>query len=85
MDYTLKEWVALAEEAGSLAKAAQQKQAEESGMTVEEVRQTMLHHLRCMQEAVQSGLKPDLRSVSGLTGGQAAVFHRYTEGFRCHN
>lgn len=77
MDYTLKEWVALAEEAGSLAKAAQQKQAEESGMTVEEVRQTMLHHLRCMQEAVQSGLKPDLRSVSGLTGGQAAVFHRY--------
>lgn len=77
MDYTLKEWVALAGEAGSLAKAAQQKQAEESGMTVEEVRQTMLHHLHCMQEAVRSGLAPDLHSVSGLTGGQAAVFHRY--------
>lgn len=73
MDYSLKEWVTLAGN-GSIAEAAVREQAEESDMTVEAVRSTMTQHLHCMQEAVQNGLDPMLRSVSGLTGGQAAVF-----------
>ena len=72
MDFTLKEWVNMAGK-GSIAAAAVQMQAHESGMTVEEVREVMLHHLHCMQEAVKDGLDATLRSVSGLSGGQAAV------------
>ena len=72
MDFTLKEWVNMAGK-GSIAGAAVQMQAHESGMTVEEVREVMLHHLHCMQEAVKDGLDATLRSVSGLSGGQAAV------------
>lgn len=76
MDYTLKEWLVLASH-GSLADAAVKAQAEETGATEEQVRATMRHHLRCMREAVQSGLDPSLRSVSGLTGGQAALLNDY--------
>lgn len=76
MIYSLKDWIAMAE-GSDLAQAAIEAQAEESGMSVEDVRATMTHHLHCMQEAVQNGLDANLRSVSGLTGGQAALFHRY--------
>ena len=80
MDFTLKEWVSLAGE-GSLADAAVRAQAEETGMTEADVRALMRHHLTCMQESVRNGLDPDLRSVSGLTGGQAAVMlKRLQEG-----
>lgn len=75
MDYTLHEWVRLAGN-GSIAAAAVTKQAQESGMTAEEIRSMMHHHLCCMQEAVLSGLDEKLRSVSGLSGGQAALFLR---------
>lgn len=76
MDYTLKEWLVLAGN-GSLADAAVKAQANEAGIPEEQVRATMLHHLRCMKEAVQNGLIPSLRSVSGLTGGQAALLNDY--------
>lgn len=77
MDFTLKEWVSFAESAGSFPAAAMRRQAEESGMQPGEIRALMLHHLHCMREAVQEGLRPDLRSVSGLTGGQAALLHAH--------
>lgn len=73
MDYTLSEWVRMAG-LGSIAQIAVAKQAEESGLTEGEVRATMRRHLQCMKEAVHSGLDEKLRSVSGLSGGQAAVF-----------
>lgn len=72
MDLTLKEWIALAD-GGSLADAAVKMQAEETGVSEEQVRAVMRGHLKCMQEAVQEGLDPALKSVSGLTGGQAAM------------
>lgn len=75
MDFTLKEWIALAAE-GDLAKAAIREQARESGATEAAVRARMADHLHCMQEAVQNGLDATLRSVSGLTGGQAALMKR---------
>ena len=80
MDYTLSEWIQLAG-AGSLAQAAVRAQARESGMEERDVRNAMRHHLHCMQEAARSGLDEQLRSVSGLTGGQAAMFlKRLKEG-----
>lgn len=73
MDHTLREWIDLAGE-GSLAEAAVKRQASASGMTEAETRDLMRHHLACMKAAVAEGLKEELRSNTGLTGGQAAAF-----------
>lgn len=72
MDYSLREWVGLARIHGSIAEAAVTVQARENDVMPAQVRATMRHHLRCMQEAVQNGIDEKLRSVTGLTGGQAA-------------
>ena len=77
MDFTLSEWVRMARTHGSIAQAAVSAQAAESGVSAEAVREMMRHHLHCMQEAVRNGLDEKLRSVSGLTGGQAALLMRY--------
>ena len=80
MDYTLSEWI---EQAGeeSLAHAACRCQAEESGTSEQMVREAMLRNLLDMESAVKEGLKPDLRSVSGLTGGQASrLYTRFAKG-----
>jgi len=73
MDYTLREWVGLACHYSSIAEAAAQVQARESGATTDEVRAMLRHHLQCMKDAVKNGLDERLRSVSGLTGGQASM------------
>ncbi|MBE5804545.1 MAG: L-serine ammonia-lyase, iron-sulfur-dependent, subunit alpha [Clostridiales bacterium] len=78
MDFTLNEWVQLAGD-GSIADAAVKQQAEETGMTEDEVRDIMRSHLACMKEAVHTGLDEKLRSVSGLSGGQAALFFKRLE------
>jgi len=75
MDYTLQEWVNLAR-GTSIAKVAVEKQAQETGVSEDAVRATMRHHLLCMKDAVQEGLDAHLRSVTGLTGGQAAMLLR---------
>lgn len=79
MDYSLREWVGLAGQYGGLANAAAQVQSRESGATVQEVRGVMRSHLRCMQASVRDGLDEKLRSVSGLTGGQAALLLKRLE------
>ncbi|MBQ6528637.1 MAG: L-serine ammonia-lyase, iron-sulfur-dependent, subunit alpha [Clostridia bacterium] len=80
MDYTLREWVEMAGK-HPLSWAAVQAQMEESGDTEDEVRSRMQCMLRCMKEAVQDGMQQDLRSLSGLTGGQAFRLHqRYAQG-----
>lgn len=71
MDHTLREWVRLAEKC-SLAQAALDAQAKETRMDCAHIRQVMLAHWRDMQSAIRTGLEPGLRSVSGLSGGQAA-------------
>lgn len=73
MDYSLREWVGLACHYSSIAEAAAQVQARESGVTPDEVRAMLRHHLKCMKDAVKNGLDEHLRSVSGLTGGQASM------------
>lgn len=77
MDFTLREWVRMARQHGSIAQAAVAAQAAESGVSEEAVRATMVHHLHCMQEAARNGLDAKLHSVSGLTGGQAAHLLQY--------
>ena len=77
MDFTLREWVRMARQYGTIAQAAVSAQAAESGVSEEVIRATMTHHLHCMQEAIRNGLDEKLRSVTGLTGGQAALMLRY--------
>ena len=77
MDFTLREWIRLARQHGSLAQAAVSVQATESGATEAAVRRLMTHQLHCMQDAVKTGLDEKLRSVTGLTGGQAALMLNY--------
>lgn len=79
MNLTLNEWVHLAGDE-SIARAAVALQAQETGMTEQQVRDTMRNHLLCMQEAVQAGLDAKLRSVSRLSGGQAAMFLQRLSG-----
>ncbi|MBQ8555234.1 MAG: L-serine ammonia-lyase, iron-sulfur-dependent, subunit alpha [Clostridia bacterium] len=79
MDYSLREWVRMARHHGSIAQAAVSAQSQESGASPEAVRETMAHHLRCMQESVKNGLDERLRSVSGLTGGQAVLLLRHLQ------
>ena len=83
MDYSLREWVGLARIHTSIAEAAVTVQARESGTTTEAVRATMAHHLHCMQDAVKNGLEENLRSVTGLTGGQAAMLLARLHGGKC--
>ena len=70
MDHTLQEWVRLAQDS-DLAQAAIDAQAHETRRTSTEVFETMRSYWHNMQEAIQEGLQPNLRSVSGLSGGQA--------------
>ncbi len=80
MDHTLREWVRLAEKCG-LAQAAQESQAKETRMEPAQIRQIMRNHWRDMQSAIRTGLEPGLRSVSGLSGGQASkLLTRMQEG-----
>ena len=79
MDFTLREWVRLARQHGSLPQAAVSAQAMESGVSQDSVRMLMKHHLQCMQEAVKNGLDEKLRSVTGLTGGQSVMMLRYLQ------
>ena len=83
MDYTLKGWVRLAGSSGSLALAAMEQQADETGDCIDAVKEKMTRHLQCMKEAVASGLDARLRSVTGLTGGQAALMLQRMEQGRC--
>ena len=60
-----------AETGCSLPDVVQRAEAEESGRPVEEVRARVRRTLRVMREAVDEGLRGEVRSPSGLTGGRA--------------
>ena len=83
MDYTLLEWVRMAFHHGSIALCAILKHVDESGLDALAVREKMRHLLRVMQEAAQQGLDERLRSVTGLTGGQAALMMKRLQAGKC--
>ncbi len=55
-------------------------QAEQTEMPEEALYERMKNSLYVMQEAVREGKNPDLRSTSGLTGGDAARMETYAAG-----
>jgi L-serine dehydratase len=62
-----------AEKAGrSLAAVALEAESRDQGRPVEEIRAVLLRALNVMRGAVEQGLTGDMRSASGLVGGDAA-------------
>lgn len=74
MEYTMSELIAAAQ-GSSIAAAAREAQAQEDGVAPEELTRRMAYHLQMMRDSVKEGINPDLRSVSGMAGGQAARLH----------
>jgi len=56
----------------TIAQVALELEARDQGRSVEEIRHALGRALRVMREAVARGLAGDLRSASGLVGGDAA-------------
>lgn len=69
---TIAEVLTEARHWGSIAEAAARWQAVADGCPVGAVRERMRLRLTVMRQSIQDGLVPDLRSVSGRVGGQAA-------------
>ena len=68
---SIDEYVRMAGD-GTLSGLALRLQAEQDGAAESELRVKMAHHLEVMRASAESGMKADLRSLSGLTGGQAS-------------
>ncbi len=72
--------IAAAQQAGcSISRLVLADQAEQTGKPESELYTMMAERLQVMRRAVEAGSAPDLRSTSGLTGGDAAKMHAYTE------
>ena len=73
MEYeSIQELVAAAETAGtSIGEAVLREQAETLELSVQETYDRMEERLRVMEASTQQGMDKDLRSTSGLTGGDA--------------
>lgn len=73
MAYTsFAELCSAAQQYGSLGAAALEREAEETGEDRDRIRAQMHETLGVMRAAVERGLAGDIRSRSGLTGGDAA-------------
>lgn len=61
----------------SLSELVLHDQAEQAELPVDQLFSRMRDNLHVMQQAVQAGIDKDLRSTSGLTGGDAYKLHQY--------
>lgn len=73
MYHSLAEAIADAESRGTtLAQVALEIEARDQGRPVAEIRDALRRALTVMRHAIEQGVKGDLRSTSGLVGGDAA-------------
>ena len=78
---SLSSAIAAAEQAGvSLAHLALETEARDQGRPVAEIRDALRRALVVMRGAVERGLAGDLRSASGLVGGDAAKVGQSSKG-----
>lgn len=64
-------------EGKTLSRIALEREAEDQGRPVEEIRASLTRALDVMRGAIDDGATGDLRSASGLVGGDAAkLFHQ---------
>lgn len=77
---SIAELTALAAEQGKqLSEVVLADQSAHMELAAEELYARMERSLDVMQEAIRAGMDPDLRSTSGLTGGDAAKMLSYAE------
>ena len=79
LDYrSIQELCQAAEQKGcAISQLVLEDQAEQMELSQAELYQRMDKSLTVMEEAVKAGLDPDLRSTSGLTGGDGAKMYAY--------
>lgn len=78
--HSIADLVALAEaHTCSIGAIARKTQAEESHISEENLNEDMRRALSVMRESAQHGLSPVLKSVSGMTGGQASKLYKLAE------
>lgn len=78
MEYSMKELVSAAN-GTTIGQAALLNEMLETGLTEEELKKVMRERLEVMRASVENGMNPDQRSLSGLSGGQAARLSRAVE------
>ena len=71
MDHSLKILVERAENIG-IPEAARQQEIKNSGTSAEIINARMAEALQIMRQSAEKGFDPALRSMSGMTGGQAS-------------
>ncbi len=77
---SIQELVSAAEERGlKISELVMLDQAEAMEQTPEEIYERMRRSFEVMRESVAEGQKKDLRSMSGLTGGEGYLMKRYAE------
>ena len=77
---SISELCRAAEQAGTtISQTALADQAEQLEQPADVLYQRMADSLGVMRDAVRAGMDPELRSTSGLTGGDAAKMARYAE------
>ena len=79
MEYTtIKELIQMAEKSGkSIGRVVLEDQAVQMEQTEKTLTEQMDESLQVMEKAVESGMDPELRSTSGLTGGDAWKMMQY--------
>ena len=82
LDYlTIQELVQAAREAGeSIGTVVWRDQAEQMELSEAEIHDRMSENLQVMQESVKHGIDKNLKSTSGLTGGDAYRMMQYAAG-----
>lgn len=74
MEYSMKDLVAAAQECG-IGRAAMLEEMEESELSEAQLREIMHERLAVMRSSVEAGMDRNARSLSGMSGGQAARLH----------
>ena len=74
IDYLLDE---AAKNSKTIWQVVLKEEQEDSGLTEEELRDRLEETYRVMKQAVKEGIAAETRSISGLTGGEAAKYYRY--------
>lgn len=77
---SVKELIELAEKQNlPISEVMIQMEVEESGRKREDIFNQMDHHLNIMEKAVERGITEDVKSRSGLTGGDAVLLQKYIQ------
>ncbi len=81
---TMREIIEAAESKGQkISEIVLEQTAIDTEQSIESVKQTMLESYEVMKQSIQSGVKEDVKSGSGLTGGMAFKMKSFCESEKC--